>query len=114
MRVWEGLVSGVEVAQHGTVIADYAQAIAGGIAIIAIAIGSYWKKPRANPGDDVAVVSATFADRATIQVLANKLEALTLALGETNALLKAEAAFRHDEATRADERRRMRQARTFD
>ena len=86
---------------HGEVVPEAANWLAS-IAIFlgtAIAAGiAYLRKPRDRAGkEEVAVVSATFSDRATIERLTGAIHALEETIAANNKLLTADAQRRHDE-----------------
>ena len=92
------LVAPASVGEVGPVL------LAGALTLFTTVVGwiAYRLKPPEKPpgdaGKDVAVVSATFADKAQIQMLAASLEAVNVELVTLNMHLKNEAQRRHDEA----------------
>ncbi len=97
------MVAGASVGEAGPIL------LAGAVTLFTTIVGwvAYTLKPKETKTEEqVAVVSATFADRKTIEALAAALEAVNVSLIETNRLMKAEAQHRHDQALIRDELRR--------
>lgn len=73
--------------------------LAGAVTLFTTLVGwiAYKLKPAEKNGDDVAVVSATFADKKLMQQLLNALEATNVELVELNMHLRNAEQRRHDE-----------------